>query len=497
MTTFAGNRPSSRFVLAVAALLAGEGAGFALPGLATVWGGVAVVLALVLIGAWGWGVRGLGWGVLAVVGLVLALRTEDGLRQVLGRNEGESGRRPAWEVRVDGDVVPLQSKKGAWRVEFPSQLGVVPVKVVLPVATTNDVPRPGEVWRVAGRLAGRGGAKRRYDRRDLWCGPAAQRVAPARTGLTWTTLADELARRAGAGLGWNEELAALNRAILLGRRTDVSGERRAAFVAAGTVHVFAISGLHVMVVALFLTVALGRLGFSLQARNLVAVPLVVGYVVLTGCRPSAVRAALMALLWLVAPAFGRRPDPFCAWSATAFLVYGLAPEKLFDLGCALSFTVMLGILLWGRWSRPLAPLGAFTPGTFPARLVGGVGVSFAAWVAGVPLAAHAFGRFTPGGLVANVVVVIVANVMVRLGLGALLASFVCLPLAALLNNAAAACTWVMATVSSLVAALPFASFDITPWSWSVCLLWYAAWIAAFHLLGRVWPKKSPEAKRWW
>ena len=55
------------------------------------------------------------------------------------------------------------------------------------------------------------------------------------------------------------------------------------------------------------------------------------YVMLTGMRPSAVRAAMMLAIYMLAPSFGCRPNARAAWSVTALAVYGLYPERLFDL----------------------------------------------------------------------------------------------------------------------------------------------------------------------
>ena len=129
--------------------------------------------------------------------------------------------------------------------------------------------------------------------------------------------------------------------------------------------------------------------------------------------------------------------------------------------------------------------------------LGGLGVSFAAWVAGVPITAHAFGQFSIGGLLANVAVVFCASYMVRWGMFGLAASFFCLPLAALANNLAAVLTMAMASMSEMVAALPFARV-VTP-SWTVwhSAAWYAAWTAACLAAGRLFPRKHATPTPWW
>ncbi len=483
-----------------ATLLAGEVTGFACAAVASIWNGLAGTAAVAFLAAWGWQVPRLGGIALFTLGFLLALRTEAALQRLVDERSGLYGTPAPLELRVMETAHVEQTKKGGWRVEFPSQLGVLPVKVTMGCAKPPAVlPQAGEVWQVEGALAFARDPAKRFARRTFWASkrhpPRRLRAAPA--GLSWQAVNDELARRAGAGLDWCRGLAALNRAILLGRRADLSPEKKQVFVDAGTIHVFAISGLHVMVVAWLLSTFLTRLDVPARYRALVSVPLVVAYVVLTGLRPSAVRAAFMATIWLLAPVFARRSDALTAWSITALVVYGYAPERIFDLGCALSFTVMFGIVLWLKWAKRFRPLIVFEPESNAAKFEAGLGISLAAWIAGVPLMAHVCGRFTPGGLLANAVVVVCANLLVKVGASALAVSFICLPLAAILNNVTALLTGTMDFVSTCVAALPFSNFTVDPWSIPVCLLWYAVWCAVFFFLGKILPRKAEDVRTWW
>ncbi len=77
-------------------------------------------------------------------------------------------------------------------------------------------------------------------------------------------------------------------------------------------------------------------------------PLLIFYTALTGARPPAVRACLMALLYLAAPLIGRRPNALMALAGTALIVHALQPWLIFDIGCVLSFTVMGGLVAFCR-----------------------------------------------------------------------------------------------------------------------------------------------------
>lgn len=508
------NTAGVRRVLLAVALILGELLGFACRPIASIWPVLAGIVATVALAAWGWRLRGWLLPVLCGFGFIFALRTDAGLSKLLESNTADFATRPSYQFVVESEATRWStSKKGQWRTSFLSHLGAVPVKVIMPTTAISDLPATGETWLCKGWIGEKTPNGNRYARRTFWVARLcdAQRIrSPSRysAAALYTALNRNLMSRLTAGLDWCPELARLNCAILLGQRNGLSREKRQLFADAGTIHIFAISGLHVMVVALLLRKVLLRLGFIGCAQSLMAIPLLWVYTIVTGLRPSAVRAALMATFWLSAPIFGRRPDSLSAWATTALLVYGLHPERIFDIGSTLSFAVMFGIVLWVEWTKNFQPLfrDGFRTGRFASifseqgkanRLLSSFGISLAAWVAGVPIAAAVFGRFTPGGLLANLAVLYCADKMVRIGIGGLLVSFICLPLAALFNNCAAGLTWLMTELSRFVARLSFSSWTIAPWSLSTCLLWYGSWIAIFLFVGRFLPTKAAASKRWW
>ncbi len=304
-------------------------------------------------------------------------------------------------------------------------------------------------------------ARERACRGSPWLREARPRAVAARPCPAMAAVREDFARRAALGIAHDPELVQLNRAILLGARASLSPRLKRTFVESGTIHVFAISGLHVMAVVRVLVLLLQLLFVPRRLVGAAAIPILWGYVALIGSPPSAVRAAAMATLTCLAPLFGRRPNGVVAWSLTFLAVYGVRPALIVDVGCGLSFAVMLAILvacdrLRDRpegWGKALA-------------------VTTAAWAAGVPIAAHVFGRVTPGGLVANLALIPAAGVTVYAGAVGLLASFVSKPLAAHLNALSALFTKAMVVLSEGVSRLPGANVDVPRWPVLLCAEWY-------------------------
>ncbi len=294
-------------------------------------------------------------------------------------------------------------------------------------------------------------------------------VAEERQGLMAAARRD-LSRRAAIGISGDRETVALGRAILLGERSRLPLATKRVFVESGTMHVFAISGLHVMTVAQVLVMLMALLFVPRRWAGAVTLPFLWGYVGLIGWTPSAIRAALMATFYLLAPVFWRRPNALRAWALAFLVVHLSSPTMIVNVGNALSFGVMLAIILVGErmrnepeWKRLLA-------------------VTLAAWAAGVPISAHVFGRVTPGGLLANLVLLPAAACTVASGVTGILASFVSVSLAAHLNNLSALLIRAMVGVSRMVSSLPGANFEVARWSYAECAAWYAVIVLSIILL---------------
>lgn len=138
------------------------------------------------------------------------------------------------------------------------------------------------------------------------------------------------------------EQAALLRAMLLGDKSTLDGGTVCAFNRSGLAHVLVVSGLH-------LSVLLQALSFLLRRRRrlLIAlgVPLLVFFVLLVGCTPSAIRAAVMNSLLLAAPLVRRESDGPTSLALALFLLLLQNPYAAASISLQLSFASVAGILL--------------------------------------------------------------------------------------------------------------------------------------------------------
>jgi ComEC/Rec2-related protein len=133
-------------------------------------------------------------------------------------------------------------------------------------------------------------------------------------------------------------------AFIFGNRELLEEEQFTLFRNTGTMHLFAVSGLHIGIA--FLTV-LQILKIMITRRTLllpICLGLILFYVILVGSPASACRAYLMVLVWRLSILFCRKSNPISALGWAALILVSVRPEHLFNIGFQLSFTVVLTIL---------------------------------------------------------------------------------------------------------------------------------------------------------
>lgn len=384
-----------------------------------------------------------------------------------------------------------------------------------------DGPAWGERWRMRGKI-------RRYgrQRRDgsHYCLSTGKRSCQRLSGGYGSGIGRRCfaARRAAAGLlavgiADRTRTVGLLRAILLGYRDELYGEDRDLFATTGTLHIFAISGLHVGIVCGILIFVLSVFKITRTRWVLFLGPLLVAYTFATGAKASAVRACIMSIIYFGAPLTGRKADSLSALSLAVVLIIGCAPEQLFRVGFILSFTVVLGIIVmfpivYDGVERVLARIGILTgtgsEAVMPlfwerdpaqvqeerklivwlrrgARYVGSLAaLSCAAWLSSAPLTAYYFGRFAPVALIGNIVVIPLALFVVLTGCLALVLGSCVSLFADIFNHANLVLVGLLVGSMKLMAGIPGGSVPVPKPPLGLITLWYAVLGAAVYSLKR-------------
>ena len=324
---------------------------------------------------------------------------------------------------------------------------------------------------------------------------------------TFWKVRGEAAESLSAGMQRHRLSASIVKAMTLGFRSDIPHEVMECFKLSGTVHIFAISGLHVAIVAMILMVVLSVLPIQGRYRVLLFGPLIIAYTIAAGAKPSAIRACIMSLFLFSGPLLGRKADPVSSLSAAAILVLAFKPEQILDLGFIFSFLCAAGIIFlvpvlncillrtesrlsaWLHRHNPQSVADFLEEGGLPQAAsnprvswrrwlfrAGGINmaVSLAAWIASTPVTAMFFGRITPISILCNLAVIPLAFFIVVTAAFSMIFGLISPWAASVFNNANVVLTQLLVLTAKGFSSIPFASFDIEPWGIGAVALWYFA-----------------------
>jgi competence protein ComEC len=238
----------------------------------------------------------------------------------------------------------------------------------------------------------------------------------------------------------NSTQAGVLSAMILGDRSRISPQLRRLFIQTGTMHILAISGLHVGIIAFILELFLKVLGLRRRWRYLVIIFLLIFYCFLTGARPSVIRATIMAVVLLLSFLLKREIQISHSLALTALIILTANPRQLFNLGFQLSFVSVISIVYlspvirklfnadYRRYSARIArdkssDIRKKNPPTSAIKrfLISAFGASLAAWLGILPFVAYYFKIISPVTVLANLVVVPYLALVIALGFSLLIA----------------------------------------------------------------------------
>ena len=133
-------------------------------------------------------------------------------------------------------------------------------------------------------------------------------------------------------------------ALLMGDRSLLRLDQVRLFKETGTMHLFAVSGLHVGIVYLICSFILRSIFTHRIIWITGSLLFVLVYVGLVGYADSACRAFIMISMWQFTKLLYKKGNPVSAlyWASIILLI--ITPHSIFSLGFQLSFTVVLNIL---------------------------------------------------------------------------------------------------------------------------------------------------------
>lgn len=349
------------------------------------------------------------------------------------------GEPPAWEDRVEatGTLRRILAPRNPGQFDARSHMAIQGVTCELIVASAEDLRIQAAAGFSIPRLAAR-------------C--RAWMESTLREGISSDKLVCDLL----AGL-------------VLGATSDIPESLQDQFRQTGTFHIFSVSGLHVGMIAAILWQLLRTFRTDRRLCVAIIIPAVFFYSLVTGWKPSSVRAATMTAIFLLGMVSSRQPVPLNSLCAAAFAILAQSTSELFNPGFQLSVTVVAAILLFAgpvqRSIKTLLDPDPFLPAALWNRtqkfrhgaglaLAGLVAVSIAAWIGSLPLTLYYFQLISPSALLANPIVVPLAFAIMSTAMAALAGALLATTLAAALNNANLVLVHLLLGIIQSIAALP-------------------------------------------
>jgi competence protein ComEC len=143
-----------------------------------------------------------------------------------------------------------------------------------------------------------------------------------------------------------EPQASLLNGILFGVKTSIPFNFYQALVSTGTLHIIALSGMNISILAAL--VAQSTLFLGRKASSIISIALIIAFVWFVGASPSLIRAAIMGSFSLLAIYFGRKDWGLLSLFLAAGIMLLIDFSLIKNLSFQLSFLSTLGILLANR-----------------------------------------------------------------------------------------------------------------------------------------------------
>ena len=214
------------------------------------------------------------------------------------------------------------------------------------------------------------------------------------------------------------ESGAFLRAILLGDRSELPKHIQTSFKNSGTMHVLAISGLHIGIIGVLILYLLRYLRFKREISYIGTMIFLIFFAVITLSRPSVVRAVVMMSVFLIGMLLGRKVDVYNSLGVASLFILIRNPKDLFNVGFQLSFLAVLSIVfLVPRFMRLIGEKrNRYVRKYFYMPLA----VSVSAWLGTFPLILHYFRMVAPISIISNLFILPVLLILLVVGVGFLL-----------------------------------------------------------------------------
>ncbi|MFD1016405.1 ComEC/Rec2 family competence protein [Winogradskyella rapida] len=215
--------------------------------------------------------------------------------------------------------------------------------------------------------------------------------------------------------GFKDDVLSIMNALLLGQRQNIDKTLYNSYVNSGTIHILAVSGLHIGILLYllnFLFSPLLYLKYGHFIRPFLLILILWSFAIIAGLRPSVTRAVTMFSVISIAMHLKRRTNIYNTLVTSAFFILLFQPNFLFAVGFQMSYLAVLGIValqpkLYALWIPKFY---------IPRKLWTIMTVTIAAQLGVLPISLFYFHQFPGLFFISNLVIIPFLGLILGLGM---------------------------------------------------------------------------------
>ncbi|MBQ5708697.1 MAG: ComEC/Rec2 family competence protein, partial [Anaerotignum sp.] len=245
--------------------------------------------------------------------------------------------------------------------------------------------------------------------------------------------------------------SAVMKAMLTGEKDDIPDETYELYQNAGAVHILCISGLHMSILGLYVSLFLEKiLKQSRRVSAAVTMAASVCFLIFTGFTPSAVRAVTMLCVVMAGRILFRSHDRLNEIGVAALLILLIEPLYLFHIGFQLSFITVLGLCIAAENMEEKKNKNWID------KLKDALRFSAYASLFSYPLVAYHFYTISLVGILANLIVIPLSGLLLGLGILSAVLGMVWIPAGVFAAGSVYAILRFIEITCTLLLKIPFA-----------------------------------------
>jgi competence protein ComEC len=201
-------------------------------------------------------------------------------------------------------------------------------------------------------------------------------------------------------------------AVILGQKNMLDQEQKQNFIRAGVMHIMAVSGLHAVILSMFVS---GLLFFLKGRYNILRILITVlflwSFAFVTGLTPSVLRATLMFTFIQAGTLMKRRVNGINSVLASGFVLILIRPSVIFDAGFLLSYSAVIYIICFYQTLYQKLQFKNF----LSEKIWQSVVVTIVAQAGTMPLTIMLFNRFPVYFIITNLIIVPLSSLLIVTG----------------------------------------------------------------------------------